>query len=228
MKKVHPDEVLRGLTAGSKNPVFLRNMAILQEVCREASSSLTKDYSKAAIGRISEARRGPSLNTLYSPKGKHFGTLIEAWVTWDGAKPKKKLKSKSAELPSDNDVLVGIDDLVVRSYVSVALAERRRLRTEVVTLKALSKGSPSIDLRPQVKENSVQLFEPAAVLSEDELETLTNATDPKWLKDHQLCEGIRGELQDHRGITILTRGALPGIRRLLGGKNVTSESRRKE
>ena len=219
MKKKHPDGTLKDLTAQSKNPVFLRNMAILHEVCRETSASGKNDYTPAAIGRTSQARGGPSLNTLYSPKGAHFRKLIDAWAEWEGVEPKKPA-ARLPEVTSDNEILSKIDDLVVRSYMGIVLADRRRLRAEVITLKALSKGTPVIDIRPQISNNAVQVFEPIAALTEDELETLRNATDSTWLKRHQLGEGVRGELLDLDGKMILPRGALPAIRKMLGGSPV--------
>jgi hypothetical protein len=196
-------------------------MELLHEVCREASASAAKDYSPASIGRRSQARRGPSLNTLYSPKGSHFRKLIDAWSFWDGVDAKKPAVPVP-DLKEDNELLERISDLVVRSYVGMILAERRSLRSEVNILKKLSQGNPVIDLRPKAGMNSVELLEPLAVLAEDERETLANATNETWLKTHHLGEGIRGELIDRDGKIILPRGALPAIRKLLGGRPVGS------
>jgi len=216
MSKEHPDRSFEALTSGHKSPVFLRNMTMLHEICRQTSTSSDKNYTPAAIGRISEKRGGPSLNTLYSTKGRHFRKLIDAWAHWDGVEPKRP--STLPAVTADNEVLRKIDDLVVRSYVGQILAERRALAAEVNTLKRLSNGRPTIDMRPTTPSGAPQLLEATAILLPDESETLQKATDANWLKAQGLQEGVRGELTTKEGKVVLPRGALTGIRKLLGGR----------
>lgn len=212
MSPQHPDDVLRDLLAASENPRYTRNLRILHEVCREAHKANPPDFSQATIGRATASRGGPSLNTLYSPKGKHFRELIGAWVKWAGLERSRPLKmvDRSSE---DGEVISRIADPAIKSYLGLVLAERRRLRAEINTLKQLSRGSPIIDMRlPSAFASSPRQ---RIDLTTDERETLENLVDSGWLAASSLQEGERGELLGKDGVRILGRGALPGIRKLL-------------
>ena len=117
MTKVQPDEIWSALKTEGKNPRLINNLMIIHEICREISNCAPpRDYSPAYIGRISQARSGPSLNTLYSPKGKHFRDLIDAWARCDVPAPKKQL-IKTPVLENSQEIMSKIEDLAVRSFV---------------------------------------------------------------------------------------------------------------
>ena len=94
-------------------------------------------------------------------------------------------------------------------------AENKRLRKEVIGLKALSSGAPVIDMRPRASQSAVKISGNAVPLTDDERESLVNATSINWLKANRLKEGTRGELLNVDGGVVLSRGTLTGIRKLL-------------
>lgn len=215
MNKAQPDEIWSRLETKGKNPRLIRNLTIIHEICREITNGAPpRDFSTAYVGRISQMRSGPSLNTLYSPKGKHFRHLIDDWAKHDVSFAKKVIV-KSPVLEATPGVMSKIEDPAVRSFVGLLSAENRRLRAEIIALKALSGGTPVIDMRPLASQSAFKLSGNSVPLTDDERESLVNATSINWLKANRLKEGIRGELLNGDGGVVLSRGALTGIRKLL-------------
>ncbi|WP_415909181.1 gamma-mobile-trio protein GmtX [Oleiharenicola sp. Vm1] len=217
MTPTHPDLVLKGLLEGKANQRYVRNMRILQEVCRELNKVSPPDFSQATIGRMTASRGGPSLNTLYSPKGKHFRDLINAWIKWAGIEKARPIKQQDGA-SEEAEILKRVSDPAIRSYIGLVIAERRRLRVEVNALKQLTRGTPVIDMRTQ--SNRPSSSGTNVSLTTDERETLESIVDPAWLAARGLREGDRGELIGNAGSQLLGRGALPGIRKLLSASSV--------
>ena len=217
--KVHPDKILENLK-GKTNTRAARNLDIVHDVCREIYNAPgPKDYSYATVGRRTQERNGPSLNTYYSPKGVRFCDLVKAWADYDGAdmkRPNKPIKERK-----DHELLTSINDLVLRGRVGLLLAKCSRLESEVNALKANAKVV--IDQRPApagVRASGgqlLQVFSPFASLLDTELEALQVAITDKWLDGHGMKRGSAGEVLDSKGRVIFPIGFLNALTKVVEG-----------
>ena len=197
-------------------------------VCREIRDAPGlnggKDYSLATVGRETQERGGPALNTLYAPLGKRFRTLIAAWAEWDGASMKKPPHTAGVR-DDDDELLRAIKDPVVCSMVGFRLAEARRCKAELDTLKANTKLV--IDRRPRdgaplASGNPVlQLLGPSPQLLPTEREALQTVASTAWLAQHGYVAGPDGEVLARNGATILPVGFLTAVKKFIGGATVS-------
>ena len=221
--KTHPDKVFETLIA--KKPCARAKLAILNEVCREIYNSPgesgRKDYSPASVGRKSQERNGPSLNTMYSPMGVHFRELLAAWAEWDGMDPKKPAKLVSPRNGVEH-LLCKIPDLALRSLIGFELANGRQALAELNTLKGLT--TFTVDARPTdgsalAKALECQVIAPKEALLPTEVDALTLACDKEWLQKKGFSIGPEGSVQwrTRRGVveTVLPVGFLSGLRKLI-------------
>lgn len=218
--KTNPDQLCAELKAAVGKRAH-RNIDVVHEVCRAifAAPTGTKDYSLAAVGRETEKRGGPALNTLYAPFGKRFRALIKCWAEWDGV-PARKPAAPATPASEHDEILRGIKDPVVCSLVGFRFAEARRWKAELDTIKANTELV--IDQRPRdgramASARVTQLFTAGSDLLPTELDALTSVTSDGWLARNGLIEGADGEVLNRSGTVLLPIGFLPAVRKILGG-----------
>lgn len=218
--KIHPDQLLAELKAATGKRAH-KNLDLVHEVCREIFHSTAdgKDYSLAAIGRETEKRGGPALNTLYAPFGKRFKALINCWAEWDGTRPRKPARPPSSATDEHDEVLRAIKDPVVSSLVAFRFAEARRWKAELDTIKANTELV--IDQRPRdgqamASDRVSRMFGVGAVLLPTEREALETVASDAWLHRNGFVEGADGEVLTRTGSLILPIGFLAAVRKTVG------------
>jgi len=222
--KIHPDKTLEALKA--KKPRAGAKLDILHDVCREIYNTPgdagRKDYSPGSVGRKAQERKGPSLNTMYSPLGAHFRELLDAWATWDGAdtqKPAKVVVPRSGV----EDLLRRISDPALRSLIGFELARGKQALAELNALKGQTKLV--VNVRPadgtsRAQNQAVQVVSPVSMLLPSERDALNQACDDEKLKKIGFVIGANGSVKwpTRKGVDeiVFPIGFLTGLRKLLG------------
>jgi hypothetical protein len=223
-KRTNPATVLAALKARLKKRAHL-NLDHVHAVCRAIHDGPgargRKDYSLATVARQLEQQQvSPNYNTLKAPGGAHFKELIRAWAQWDGGDLVKPA-TPSAPAGAYEQLLRQIPDPALRSEIGFRLAEGRRSRAELDSLKG--RTTLTIDLRPKDDRPSAranpefQLVKPKPDLLESEREALTHALDDKHLQRCGLTVGPDGEIALGKRI-VFQVGFLSGLRKLIGAK----------
>ena len=224
--KTDPNQTLAELKAAAGKRAH-RNLDVVHEVCRTIhvtpATSGSRDYSLATVGRKTQERGGPTLNTLYAPLGKRFRTLIAAWAAWAGTTMKKPPRPVD-ERSEDGDLLRAIKDPALCSMIGFRLAEAKRCRAELDTLKANTKLV--IDRRPRDGtrlangQQVLQLLGPSPELLPTERDALQIVASAAWLARHGYVAGPDGEVLARNGATVLPIGFLTAVRKLAGGSKI--------
>lgn len=223
-EKTNPDAVLTALKARLK-PRAHPNLDNVHAVCRaihdDPGAVGRKDYSLATVARkLEQQQQSPNYNTLKAPGGAHFKELISAWAQQDGVDTIKPA-TPSAPSGAHEQLLRKIPDPALRSEIGFLLAEGRRSRAELHSLKELK--TLTIDMRPTnalpiVRTHpEFQPVEPNPVLLDSELDALKNALDEKHLRRCGLTLGPDGEISLGKQI-VFHVGFLTGLRKIIGAK----------
>lgn len=140
-----------------------------------------KDYSIATIGRVSEANGGIGEVSIRNKTGKHFRQLIDAWTTKANTNMKKPPvpHSRKNEIPTDTEVLMRLNDPVMRAVVGQIIAEKKKLKAENRILK--QNTEVIVDMRPNQNIGAEQAHQGIQVLST--LDSLLLPSDIEALKD---------------------------------------------
>ena len=140
-----------------------------------------KDYSIAAIGRVSKAKGGVGTVSIRNKTGEHFRLLIDAWATKANTTMKKPPvpQSRKLDTPSDMDLLKRLDDPAMRAVFGQIIAEKNKLKAENRILK--QNVEVVVDMRPNQNIGAEQAHQGIQVLST--LDSLLLPSDIEALKD---------------------------------------------
>ena len=140
-----------------------------------------KDYSIATIGRVSRAEGGIGEVSIRNKTGEHFRLLIDAWATKANTNMKKPPvpHSRKNEIPTDMELLIRLNDPVMRAVVGQIIAERKKLKAENRVLK--QNTEVIVDMRPNQNIGAEQAHQGIQVLSI--LDNLLLPSDIEALKD---------------------------------------------
>ncbi|EPF81795.1 gamma-mobile-trio protein GmtX [Acinetobacter rudis] len=140
-----------------------------------------KDYSIATIGKVSKADGGIGAVSIRNKTGEHFRLLIDAWATKANTKMKKPPvpHSRKNEIPTDTEVLLRLNDPVMRAVIGQIIAERNKLKAENRILK--HNTEVIVDMRPNQNIGAEQAHQGVQVLST--LDSLLLPSDIEALKD---------------------------------------------
>ena len=140
-----------------------------------------KDYSIATIGRVSRAEGGIGEVSIRNKTGEHFRLLIDAWATKANTNMKKPPvpHSRKNEIPTDMELLIRLNDPVMRAVVGQIIAERKKLKAENRVLK--QNTEVIVDMRPNQNIGAEQAHQGIQVLST--LDNLLLPSDIEALKD---------------------------------------------
>ncbi|WP_017396480.1 gamma-mobile-trio protein GmtX [Acinetobacter haemolyticus] len=124
-----------------------------------------KDYSIATIGRVSKADGGIGEVSIRNKTGGHFRLLIDAWATKADTNMKKPPipHSRKNEIPTDTELLLRLNDPVMRAVVGQIIAERKKLKAENHILK--QNTEVIVDMRPNQNIGAEQAHQGIQVLS---------------------------------------------------------------
>ena len=213
MTPEHPDQFLARLKTQIGRRAHPKLLAI-HEACGEiARGPIPRDFSLVHVGKRAGKNGGPALNTLYSPAGKHFGVLIRAWAAFASEAKRPASTQANRPLGTTQAILDAIEDPVLRTLVGERLAELRRLRGEVNTLKATA--NLIIDRRPKGADSVTPNQRPAQ-LTDTEWDALRTSISSDWLRRQGWKIGSDGEiLTGNANKTVLPIGFYGAVQKLI-------------
>lgn len=207
--KLTPDEVLDSIMATSPRPQKVKTLQALNELCKALFDVGPRDFSKASIARLCDAKGIMAGRGLYNRSGEDHCRLLEAWQHLAGPLPPKLI---STEKPTQAYVNT-IEDPVLRKLVLRDLSELSRVTSELNVLKA--QKTLVIDRRP-VEISSTRSNDALKGLEDSERRALKKALSPESLKRKGWVVTSLGEVQSETGRTIFEPGFATGLRKLLG------------
>lgn len=204
-----PEEVLASILATGPRPQKVKTLEALNELCKAIYEVGPRDFSKANVARLCDAKGIMTGRALYNPPAADYVRLLDAWQHRAGP-----LAPKLVEKDKPSTAYVKeIQDPVLRMLVQRDLATLARVTSELNTLK--SKTTLTVDRRPLPAPNTVA---GSAVnsLEDSELRALKKAISPEYLKKQGWAETKLGEIVNDRNRTIFDPGFATGLRKLLG------------
>lgn len=210
-----PDQLLEQLKQNCSSRK-LRNLEILQEICRKQSERGGKDFSIATIGRLSAEKGGPATQSIRNKTGNDFKALISAWAGHTGGSTRKLPK------PNENPIFAVLDlipDPAVRAVMGTVLAENKKLRGQIDLLKRHSEIV--IDRRPVSSSGtyfSQQIGEPHSVfkkLTESEKIALCHAISDDLIKQEGWEIDQSGRVLNHKKRPIFKAGFATGMKKII-------------
>ncbi|MGA4313680.1 gamma-mobile-trio protein GmtX [Ralstonia nicotianae] len=146
--KIDPLNLLAEMekNASARKAVSLR---LLATICEEQNERGSRDFSVATIGRISSDRGGPSAAAIRNKPGEDYRALLKAFADWTGGHSKKKRTARPSEAES---ILEGVVDPVLKTRITLMLAEMSALRAQLQASRHLLNQNAVIQLGAPVEE----------------------------------------------------------------------------
>lgn len=209
---MHPDDLLDQLKKTS-TPRKQKTLDLINAVCREQFERGSKDFSVATIGRLSDARGGPSKGAIHNKTGDDYKGLIKAWAEHTGGLT-RKVRQVSANPYAA--LIEKIENPALRSMMAGILAENRQMRREITLLKA--EENRVIDMRPKLPESreTVQILPASSGLYPSELDALRHAVSDGLFKNEGWTCDAEGRVLNEVGRVIFKPGYVTAIRKVLG------------
>lgn len=213
---MHPDDMLAQLleAAGKRRRGSLE---IIHAVCREQHERGSKDFSIATIGRLSEAKGGPTERTIRNKTGEEYQGLIKCWASHTGGSARKLPKHSEDTLM---DLIGSIDKPEVRAILGSVVAENRKLKREVNLLKHQASQTAVLDLRGLPSGSSTPsitgaLPPPAGGLTDKEVAALREAISSEKLADEGWAIDAQGFVVNQDGRKIHGVGYVSALKKLI-------------
>lgn len=208
-----PDKVLEHLKSTASNSRKVRNLEIIDAICREQYERGSTDFSIAQIGRLSAERGGPAIQTIRNKTGDDFKALISTWATHTGGSKRRAPK------PVDRPVFAVLDkipDPAVRAVVGTVLAQNTKLIGEVNLLKRNAKIV--IDRRrvnSVTNETVTQVVSAFRELTATEKAALRYATSEDLMKTEGWIADQSGRIVNSKGRVIFKAGFVTAMKKVV-------------
>ena len=181
-----------------------------------------KDYSIAAIGRVSKAKGGVGTVSIRNKTGEHFRLLIDAWATKANTTMKKPPvpQSRKLDTPSDMDLLKRLDDPAMRAVFGQIIAEKNKLKAENRILK--QNAEVVVDMRPNRVIHAEQVHQKVEVLPSldgvllpADIEALQDAINEDRMAQRGWMVSKYGAVKDEYGRPLFKNGFVLAIQKVL-------------
>lgn len=206
-----PNDLLEQLKSGAKAQK-IRNLDLIHQICQEQFERGGKDFSIATIGRLSEQKGGPIVQSLRNKNGEDFRVLMQAWANYTGGLLKRPQKVNETPLQS---VLNKIEDPAVRAVMGSIITENTRLKGQINLLKRTA--NVVVDMRPQkvYQTQTVELLSPVADLTESEREALKHAISEAFFQAEGWTAEENGRVKNSKGRVLYKPGYVTVIKKIL-------------
>lgn len=212
-----PNDLLEQLKSGA-NAQKRRNLDLIHQICQEQYQKGSKDFSIATIGRLSQQKGGPIIQSLRNKSGQDFRALIQVWSNHTGGFSGHLPKGPQTPLQS---ILNKIEDPAVRAVMESIIAENTKLKGQISLLKR--SANVLIDMRPQTlyQTQTVELLPPCADLTESEKEALKHAISDAFFQAEGWATEENGRVKNAKGRVLYKPGYVTAIRKII--KNSPSD-----
>jgi len=209
-----PDELFQLLCAKA-NARKVRHLTILNGVCQEQHDRGSKDFSIATIARLSIKVDGPAESTIRNRAGDDYKGLIQAWAEFSSGSIRKPKQVADDPLVA---VLSKIPDIAVRSIMGAVIAENRKMRGELRTLKA--NVNLVLDLRaeaPAAAGDTIEVLPASHGLTASEVSALKYAISPELLDSEGWVTDEHGRVLNSKGRPVQRVGYVSALRKITSG-----------
>ena len=209
-----PDQILEQLKSVASNSRKVRNLEIIDAVCREQYERGSRDFSIAQVGRLSAERGGPAVQSIRNKTGDDFKALISAWATHTGGFKKRAAK------PVDRSVFAILDripDPAVRAVVGAIVAQNTKLTAEINLLKRGAKIviDRRVTFPTPYDPAAVQVVSSLQNLTETERAALRYAVSENMLKSEGWVTDQSGRILNANGRVIFKAGFVMGLKKIV-------------
>ena len=195
-------------TTRSKNSIDIVN-----KTCTEIAQG-SRDFSTSIVGNLSNAKGGPSAQSISNKNGKRYRDLINAYQR---AYPlPNKLTTPNTKYWIDQ-----IQQPGVKGNVLIMQSELRKLRDENKILRNLLANKN--DLVVTLSQSPPQSVNSYPHLTETDYESLKSAIDPKRLKTFGLRLGESGSIENVNGDEVFEIGFADAILKIITIDRPTNE-----
>lgn len=190
-----------------------RSLRLIFDICEELCKHPSKNVTVANVGRISQERGGPGAPALRNAAGEQYRLLIDAFAKQaDGSKSKTTGKSAALE-----EILEGVNDQVLRTRVSLLLAELASCRAQLLALRHLANQTAVLDLRKQEPESVLPASteKPSLEFSLQEMSAMEAAISSETLSHWGWQKDSSGRVSSESGQIVFRAGFVTAIEKLV-------------
>lgn len=210
--KAFLDEMCKGA-----DPRKQRSLKLVYDVCAEQHDRGSKDYSIATIGRLVAVKGGPSTGAIRNKTGDAYRALIKAYA--DAVEGNSR---KAAVRPTTltETILEGVSDPILRTRVTLLIAELKSLRAQLLAARHLAKEKCVVELlrgevRAAVCAGTGEEESRRPQLTSLELRSLKAAVLEQTWKHWGWHPDEHGRLLDERDRVVFGPGFVSGLRKVV-------------
>lgn len=208
------NEILQKIKSNTNSRAH-KSLDLVNDICKEQVERGSTDLRVVTIGKLSEARGGPSTQAIRNASGSNYRALIEAWDESVSKQEPRHSNSKSGT----NSWIDSIEKPHIRILAQDAVNKAKRLQSELDHLKSITKVT--IDMRKnsgtygtvEINGNSV-----SAHLSELELKALSQAISDENVERQGWTMDDQGQILDSKRRQVFKPGFTNAIKKIIASK----------
>lgn len=189
-----------------------RSLRLIFDICEDLCKSPRKSVTVANVGRISQERGGPGAPALRNVAGEQYRLLIQAFAKQAGGIKASRAGKQSAL----DEILEGFNDQVLRTRVSLLVAELSSCKAQILALRHLANQTSVLDLR-EVQDSTVQTPRdaPKLHLTLQEMSALEAALSPATLEHWGWKKAPTGRIASESGQIVFRAGFVTAIEKVI-------------
>lgn len=213
MKKPDPKQLLDELCKGA-HPRTATSLRLIYEICQEQDERGSADYSVATIGKLANAKGGPSVPAIRNKTGERYRALIAAYADHIGGRKRKGAAPKAS---AADELLEGVTDPVLRVRINLLIADLQATRAQLLATRHLaSKNAVLVLDDSQPGAVAATPLPPVPTdISAQERKSLAAAISPKTLDHWGWRIDKNGRVLTDQGQVVFGVGFATAIERLI-------------
>jgi len=221
-----PEVFLEELCKGA-DPRKERSLKLIYTICTEQHERGSKDFSVATIGRLSSERGGPSAGAIRNKTGEAYRAIIKAFADSVGGINRKVAPVEPSAV---DQILEGVTDPVLRTRISLMLAEIESLRAQLLAARHLAAQNAVVNLadyhgpkqeNPVCELGQVEVLSPCPEFTSLEIRALRGAISDKTFTHWGWHAEENGRIRTETGQVVFGAGFITAIRKILEGIDQT-------
>lgn len=189
-----------------------RSLQLIYDICEELLQTPNKGVTVANVGKLSQERGGPGAPALRNASGEQYRLLIQAFAKQEGGRK----DSRTVKQIALEEILEGVSDQVLRTRISLLLAELSSCRAQLLTLRHLANTTTVLDLR---EPNKLQSEPPADAtrlqLTLQEMTALEKAIGQENLDHWGWTKAVNGRVTSESGQIVFRAGFVQAVEKVI-------------